>query len=137
MTASTAKVRMLSRRFGHGHFKYLVLPQTRSMIITHKTGGKFTSKWEGPYVIYEVYTNGAYKIVDGERFQFWPNQRQVLEVLLPLEDKCLNMLPNTSLNCSSLKKKSHTKKTLLVHKSINCEWQKKITNTPGSQEYKL
>lgn len=25
---------------------------------------KFSSKWDGPYVVQEVYTNGAYKIVD-------------------------------------------------------------------------
>ena len=40
----------------------------RPIVTTHKTGGKFTSKWEGPYVVYEVYTNGAYKIVDVEGF---------------------------------------------------------------------
>ena len=37
--------------------------------MTHKTGDKFTSKWEEPDVVYEVYTNGAYKIVNGEGFQ--------------------------------------------------------------------
>jgi len=37
--------------------------------MTHKIGGKFIPKWEGPYVIYEVYVNGAYKIVDREGFQ--------------------------------------------------------------------
>jgi len=41
----------------------------RPIVTTHKTWGKFTSKWEQPYVIYEIYTNGAYKIVDGEGFQ--------------------------------------------------------------------
>jgi len=36
--------------------------------MTHKTGDKFTHKWEGPYVIYELYTNDLYKILDGEGF---------------------------------------------------------------------
>jgi len=37
--------------------------------MTHKTGSKFTPKWEGPYVVREVYSNGAYKIVDGQGVQ--------------------------------------------------------------------
>ena len=41
----------------------------RPIITTYKTGGKFNSKWEGLYVVCEVYTNGAYKIVDREGFQ--------------------------------------------------------------------
>jgi len=53
--------------------------------MTCKIREKFTPKWEGPYVVYEVYTNGAYKIVDGEGFQLvpaWPNKWQVLKTLL-------------------------------------------------------
>ncbi|KAK2996611.1 hypothetical protein RJ639_025390, partial [Escallonia herrerae] len=42
----------------------LVLAVRRPIITTHRTGNKFTSKWDGPYVVKEVYTNGAYKIVD-------------------------------------------------------------------------
>ncbi|KAL6315070.1 hypothetical protein AAG906_030923 [Vitis piasezkii] len=42
---------------------------SRPIITTHKTRSKFTSKWDGPYVVQEVYTNGAYKMVieDGLR----------------------------------------------------------------------
>ena len=43
-----------------------VLAVRRPIIMTHRTGSKFTSKWEGPYVVHEVYSNGAYKIVDAE-----------------------------------------------------------------------
>ena len=32
----------------------------------NKTGSKFTPKWDGPYVVREVYSNGAYMIVDKE-----------------------------------------------------------------------
>ncbi|XP_074291013.1 uncharacterized protein LOC141617754 [Silene latifolia] len=42
----------------------LVLAVRRSIITSHKPKGKFTSKWDGPYVVQEVYTNDAYKIVD-------------------------------------------------------------------------
>ncbi|KAI3453509.1 hypothetical protein Pfo_010172 [Paulownia fortunei] len=47
----------------------LVLTVRRPIITTHRTGNKFTSKWDGPYVVKEVYTNGTYKLVaeDGLR----------------------------------------------------------------------
>jgi len=41
-----------------------VLAVRRPIIISDKTGSKFTSKWDGPYVIKEVHTNGVYKIAD-------------------------------------------------------------------------
>ncbi|GKV47484.1 hypothetical protein SLEP1_g54386 [Rubroshorea leprosula] len=31
----------------------------RPIVITHHLGGKFTSKWDGPYIVTEVYSNGA------------------------------------------------------------------------------
>ncbi|KAM1471163.1 hypothetical protein FF1_041581 [Malus domestica] len=42
----------------------LVLALRRPIITTHKTERKFTSKWDGPYVVQEVYTNDAYKIME-------------------------------------------------------------------------
>ena len=41
----------------------------RSIIIPHKTGSMFTSKWDDPYVPWEVCINDAYKIAstDGVR----------------------------------------------------------------------
>ena len=30
----------------------------------HKTGSKFIAKWDDPFVVREVYLNGAYKIFD-------------------------------------------------------------------------
>ncbi|KAM2298089.1 hypothetical protein ACFXTI_000091 [Malus domestica] len=41
----------------------LVFTLQRLIITTHKTKRKFTSKWDEPYVIQEVYTNGAYLIM--------------------------------------------------------------------------
>jgi hypothetical protein len=35
-------------------------------------GNKFLSKWDGPYVVQEVYTNGAYKIVDENGLRIGP-----------------------------------------------------------------
>ncbi|KAL0447776.1 UNVERIFIED_CONTAM: hypothetical protein Slati_1905500 [Sesamum latifolium] len=62
--AFNKKVR--SRSFQVGD---LVLAVRRPIITTHRTGNKFTSKWDGPYVVKEVYTNGAYKLIaeDGLR----------------------------------------------------------------------
>lgn len=50
----------------------MVLAVRRPIITSRKTGNKFTSKWDGPYVVREVYTNGAYKIVDAEGLRVGP-----------------------------------------------------------------
>ncbi|KAM1606963.1 hypothetical protein ACFX1Z_027600 [Malus domestica] len=41
----------------------LVIALCRPIITTHKTKSKFTSKWDRPYVIQEVYTNDVYLIM--------------------------------------------------------------------------
>jgi len=41
----------------------LVLAVRRPIVITHRVGNKFLPKWDGPHVVKEVYTNGAYKLV--------------------------------------------------------------------------
>lgn len=34
-------------------------------MVTQKTKNKFTPKWDGPYIVQEVYSSsGAYKLVD-------------------------------------------------------------------------
>ncbi|XP_074290818.1 uncharacterized protein LOC141617523 [Silene latifolia] len=50
----------------------LVLAVRRPIITSYKPVGKFTSKWDGPYVVHEVYTNGAYKIVDEDGVRVCP-----------------------------------------------------------------
>ena len=50
----------------------LVLAIRRPIIITHCIGNKFTSKWDGPYVVQEVYTNGAYKLIDNDGVRIGP-----------------------------------------------------------------
>uniref|UniRef100_A0A6N2MGP5 Retrotransposon gag domain-containing protein n=1 Tax=Salix viminalis TaxID=40686 RepID=A0A6N2MGP5_SALVM len=42
----------------------LVLAVRRPIIMSKRIGSKFLSEWDDPYVVQEVYTNGAYKIVD-------------------------------------------------------------------------
>jgi hypothetical protein len=44
----------------------LVLVLRRPIVVTHKTKGKFEPKWEGPYIIEQVYDGGAYQLVDGQ-----------------------------------------------------------------------
>ena len=50
----------------------LVLVVQRPIITTHRTGNKFTSKWDGHYVVQEVYTNGAYKLIDNDGIRIGP-----------------------------------------------------------------
>lgn len=41
-----------------------VLAVRKPIVITRKTGHKFTPKWDGPYIVQEVYSGGAYKLID-------------------------------------------------------------------------
>jgi len=36
------------------------------MAMTYKTKGKFQPKWEGPFVVELVYSNGAYHLINPE-----------------------------------------------------------------------
>ena len=42
----------------------LLLAVRRQINMKNHMGNKFLSKWDGPCVVQEVYTNDAYKIVD-------------------------------------------------------------------------
>jgi hypothetical protein len=42
----------------------LVLVLRRPIVITHKMRGKFEPKWEGPFIIEQVYDGGTYQLVD-------------------------------------------------------------------------
>ena len=44
----------------------LVLAVRRPMVMTHKTKGKFQPKWEGPFVVESVYSNGAYRLITSD-----------------------------------------------------------------------
>ena len=65
--AFNKKIRPCSFQVGN-----LMLVVRRPIITTHRTGNKFTSKWDGPYVVKEVYTNDAYKLVAGDGLRIGP-----------------------------------------------------------------
>jgi len=41
----------------------LILAVRRPMVMTHKTKEKFLPKWEGPFVVESVYSNGAHRLI--------------------------------------------------------------------------
>ena len=57
----------------------LVLAVQSPINTLHKIGNKFTSKWDGPYVVQKIYTNGAYKIVDKNRIRVGPINAKFLK----------------------------------------------------------
>ena len=67
--SSTFNKRVKPRSFQVGD---LVLTVQRLIITTYRTGNKFTLKWDGPYVVQEVYTNGAYKLIDNDGVRIGP-----------------------------------------------------------------
>ena len=36
------------------------------MVMTHKTKRKFQPKWEGPFVVESVYSNGTYRLITSD-----------------------------------------------------------------------
>ncbi|XP_075095512.1 uncharacterized protein LOC142173763 [Nicotiana tabacum] len=49
-----------------------VLLVKKPIITSRRSGGKFSAKWDGPYIVQEVYSSGAYKIVDSEGLRICP-----------------------------------------------------------------
>ncbi|XP_070032504.1 uncharacterized protein [Nicotiana tomentosiformis] len=60
-----------------------VLAIRRSIISSHKSGGKFTSKWDRPYVMQEAYSDGAYKLIDVEGLRNGPINGKFLKKYYP------------------------------------------------------
>ncbi|XP_019167861.1 PREDICTED: uncharacterized protein LOC109163566 [Ipomoea nil] len=60
-----------------------VLAVRRPIIVTRKTGHKFTSRWDGPYVILEVYTGGAYKLISEDGLKIGPTNGRFLKLYHP------------------------------------------------------
>ncbi|XP_015170845.1 uncharacterized protein [Solanum tuberosum] len=56
-----------------------VLAVRKPIITSHKSGGKFTSKWDGPYVVQEAYSQGAYKLVDADGVRIGPINEKFLK----------------------------------------------------------
>ncbi|KAA0059653.1 uncharacterized protein E5676_scaffold886G00800 [Cucumis melo var. makuwa] len=57
----------------------LVLVVRRPIIMTRHTGNKFTPKWDGPYIVKAVFTNGAYKIIDQDGLRIGPINEKFLK----------------------------------------------------------
>ncbi|KAF7150025.1 hypothetical protein RHSIM_Rhsim02G0128300 [Rhododendron simsii] len=72
------KVRLRSFQKGD-----LVLAVRRPINTTHKIGGKFISKWDGPYVVQEVYSSGAYKVVAEDGLRVGPINGKFLKRYYP------------------------------------------------------
>ncbi|MGV8000520.1 hypothetical protein PJP08_29385, partial [Mycobacterium kansasii] len=55
----------------------LVIMLKRPIMVTRRTRGKFEPKWDGPYVVKEVYSNGAYRVAnqDGQGVSIPVNAR--------------------------------------------------------------
>ncbi|XP_019155161.1 PREDICTED: uncharacterized protein LOC109152033 [Ipomoea nil] len=60
-----------------------VLAVRRPIIITRKTGHKFTPKWDGPYVVQEAYSGGAYKLIDEYGVRVGPINGKFLKIYHP------------------------------------------------------
>ncbi|XP_060190501.1 uncharacterized protein LOC132619687 [Lycium barbarum] len=60
-----------------------VLAVRRPTIVSHKSGGEFTSKWDGPYVIQEAYSGGAYKLVNADGLRIGPINAKFLKKYYP------------------------------------------------------
>ncbi|KAH0650426.1 hypothetical protein KY284_030338 [Solanum tuberosum] len=60
-----------------------VLAVRRPIITSHKSGGKFTSKWDGPYAVQEAYSHGAYKLVDANDVKIGPINVKFLKRYYP------------------------------------------------------
>jgi len=58
-------VRAFNKKVKERTFKKgdLVLTFRKPIVITHKTKGKFQPKWEGPFVVESIYSNGAYRLI--------------------------------------------------------------------------
>ncbi|XP_060183015.1 uncharacterized protein LOC132612963 [Lycium barbarum] len=76
--AFNKKVRLRSFQVGDQ-----VLAVRRPIIISHKSGSKFTSKWDGPYVVQEAYTSGAYKLIDADGLRISPINGKFLKMYYP------------------------------------------------------
>ncbi|XP_069143509.1 uncharacterized protein [Solanum lycopersicum] len=60
-----------------------VLTVRRPIITSHKSGGKFTSTWDGAYVLQEAYSNGAYKLFDSDGLRIGPINVKFLKRYYP------------------------------------------------------
>ncbi|XP_070021906.1 uncharacterized protein [Nicotiana sylvestris] len=100
-----------------------VLVVKRPIITSRRSGGKFFAKWDGPYIVQEVYSSGTYNIVDSEGLRIGPINGKFMKRYCLEENKYAPY--RTSINCI----------LLLAYKSINCARpEKKIARLKTSKE---
>jgi len=58
----------------------LVLAIRKPMVMTHNTKGKFQPKWEGPFVVELVFSNGAYRLINPDGDTVTPRSRKYGDV---------------------------------------------------------
>ncbi|KAL0453746.1 UNVERIFIED_CONTAM: hypothetical protein Slati_1352700 [Sesamum latifolium] len=78
LRAFNKKVRPRSFQVGD-----LVLAVRRPITLTQRMGNKFVLKWDGPYVVKEAYTNGAYKLIDKDDLLIGPINGKLLKRYYP------------------------------------------------------
>lgn len=84
--------------------------------------GKLEPKWEGPYIIEKVYSNGAYLLITMDDEQIIPpTNARFLKYYYPFRKK----LPDTSLNGPPIMYYV----ILPARTSINCSWQNQTDKT--------
>ena len=76
--AFNRKVRPRSFQIGD-----LVLAVRRPINLKHRPGDKLTSKWDGPYLVQEVYSSNAYLLMDHEGIQVGPINGKFLKRYYP------------------------------------------------------
>ena len=73
-----------TRRFSRGHFKLEIkFSQYGGKSLCLISWGKFTPKWDDPFVVQELYTNGTYKIIDNEGVRVGPINVKLLKPYYP------------------------------------------------------
>ncbi|XP_075080602.1 uncharacterized protein LOC142166085 [Nicotiana tabacum] len=76
--AFNKKVRLRSFQVGDQ-----VLVVRRPIITSRKLRGKFTLKWDGPYIVQESYSSGGYKLVDADDMRIGPIHGKFLKRYYP------------------------------------------------------
>ena len=76
--AFNRKVRPRSFQIGD-----LVLAVRRPINLKHRPRDKLTSKWDGPYLVQEVYSSNAYLLRDHEGIQIGPINGKLLKHYYP------------------------------------------------------
>lgn len=59
--SAACNIKVKDRTFKKGD---RVLAVRRPIVMAHKTNGKFQTKWDGPFVVETVYSNGVYSLIN-------------------------------------------------------------------------